>query len=87
MTAYASTSERHFVRDADRAILGGVCAGIANYFGFNLRATRVLFIIACIVASPFALIAYIAIVFLVPAESSRYEYVTEREIRRTVCIR
>ena len=84
MTAYASTSERYFVRDADRAILGGVCAGIANYFGFNLRVTRILFIIACCVATPFAVIAYIAIVFLVPAESSRYEYVTEREIRRTV---
>lgn len=84
MTAYASTSERYFVRDADRAILGGVCAGFANYFGFNLRVTRILFIIACCVATPFAVIAYIAIVFLVPAESSRYEYVTEREVRRTV---
>ena len=84
MTAYASTSERYFVRDADRAMLGGVCAGIANYFGFNLRVTRILFIIACCVATPFAVIAYIAIVFIVPAESSRYEYVTERKIRRTV---
>jgi phage shock protein C len=82
MTVYASTSGRHFTRDADRAVLGGVCAGIADYFGFNLRATRVIFIIAFIVATPFAAVAYIAIVLLVPAESGRYEYVVEREVRK-----
>jgi phage shock protein C len=82
MTVYASTSGRHFARDADRAVLGGVCAGIADYFGFNLRATRVIFIIAFFVAMPFAAVAYIAIVLLVPAESGRYEYVVEREVRK-----
>jgi phage shock protein C len=82
MTVYASTEGRHFVRNADRAILGGVCAGIADYFGFNLRATRVIFIIAFIVATPFAAVAYIAIVLLVPAESGQYEYVVEREVRK-----
>lgn len=81
MTAYATTSERRFVRDADRAILGGVCAGIARYFGFGRCVTRALFIIACLVVPPFAAIAYIAIVLLVPAESSRYEYVVERKVR------
>ena len=82
MTVYASTSGRHFARDADRAVLGGVCAGIADYFGFNLRATRVIFIIAFCVAMPFAAVAYIAIVLLVPAESGRYEYVVKREVRK-----
>lgn len=82
MTVYASTKGRHFARNADRAVLGGVCAGIAGHFGFNLRATRLLFIIAFIVATPFAAVAYIAIVLLVPAESGRYEYVVEREVRK-----
>jgi len=82
MTAYATISERRFVRDADRACLGGVCAGVARYFGFNLCATRAIFIIAFLVATPFMAIAYIAIVLLVPAESGRYEYVVERETRR-----
>lgn len=82
MTVYTSTSERRFARNADRAVLGGVCAGIADYFGFNLRATRVIFIIAFFVAMPFAALAYIAIVLLVPAESSRHEYVVEREVHR-----
>lgn len=81
MTAYTTTSERRFMRDADHAVLGGVCAGIANYFGFNRCATRAVFIIALCVAFPFAALAYLAIVLLVPAESDRYEYVVEREVR------
>lgn len=82
MTAYATTNERRFVRDGDRAFVGGVCAGIADYFGFRLCAVRAIFIIALMFAFPFALLTYLAIVFLVPVESSRYEYVVERKVRR-----
>lgn len=74
MSAQATMSHRHFARDADRALLAGVCAGIANYFGFNLRVTRLLVIIAFFVAMPITLITYFAIVCLVPAESSRGGY-------------
>ena len=81
MSVYARTSHRRFVRDADRAKLAGVCAGLADYFGFNLCVTRVLFIIALCVAFPFALIGYIAMVLLFPAESGRETYVVEREVR------
>ena len=71
MTAYASTQDRRFVRNADRACVGGVCAGIADYFGFRLCAVRAIFIVALLVAFPYALVAYVAIVLLVPAESGR----------------
>jgi len=70
MTAYASTSQGRFTRNADRAVLGGVCAGIADYFGFNLRVTRLLAIIAFFVAMPVTTLTYIAVVLLVPAESA-----------------
>jgi glutathione S-transferase len=33
-------------------------------------------------ATPFAAVAYIAIVLLVPAESGRHEYVVETEVRK-----
>ena len=69
-------SHRRFVRNADKALLAGVCAGIADYFGFNLRVTRLLVIIAFFVATPITLISYFAIVCLVPAESSRHGYTT-----------
>jgi phage shock protein C len=82
MTAYATTHERRFVRDGDRALIGGVCAGIADYFGFRLCAVRAIFLIAFFVAFPVTVLTYLAIVFLVPAETSRYEYVVERKVRR-----
>ena len=81
MTAYATTHERRFVRTSDRACLAGVCSGIADYFGFRLCAVRAIFIIALFVAFPITVLTYLAIVFLVPADSPRYEYVVEREVR------
>ena len=80
MTAYVSTHDRRFTRDADRGLVGGVCAGIADYFGFRLFAVRAIFIVALFLAFSFAALTYIAIVLLVPSESS-YEVVVEREIR------
>jgi phage shock protein C len=68
---YERMYERRFCRRTDRALLGGVCAGFADYFGFNLRVTRLLAVIAFVMAMPMAVITYLAIVFLVPADSSR----------------
>ena len=82
MTAYATTSQGRFTRNADRAVLGGVCAGIADYLGFNLRVTRLLAIIAFFVAMPVTILTYIAVVLLVPAESAGYSRKVDREIRR-----
>lgn len=81
MTVYATTSERRFARDGDHAVLGGVCAGIARYFGFNRCAVRALCVIAFFIFMPFVALTYIALVLLVPSERSEYEYVVEREVR------
>ena len=75
MNSYSETGQRRLYRDADRAMLGGVCAGFANHFGLNLKVTRFLCIIAFLMAMPFALIGYIAAVCLIPAASYR-----EREV-------
>lgn len=71
MSTYSGTSERGFYRDADRAMLGGVCAGLAGHFGLNLRVTRFLAFIAFLMAMPFAVVAYLFAVFLIPSESGR----------------
>jgi phage shock protein C len=71
-------TERRFYRDADRAILGGVCAGLAGYLGFNLKATRFLAFIAFLMAMPIAVVGYLAAVFLIPSASSlNYDVETE----------
>ena len=67
MNASGSIPERRFYRSADRAMLGGVCAGLADYFGFNLKVTRILAVVAFLWAMPLATIAYLGVVLLVPA--------------------
>ena len=69
MTGQASMNERRFYRNADKAMLGGVCAGIADYFGFNLCVTRLLVVIAFF-TMPVTLIGYLALVLLVPSVSA-----------------
>jgi phage shock protein C len=70
MTTINAQSDRRLYRDADRAMLGGVCAGLAGYLGFNLRVTRILAFIAFLMAMPIAIIGYLAAVFLIPSASS-----------------
>lgn len=83
MRTMDTTIERRFYRDADRAVLGGVCAGLAGYLGFNLKMTRCLAFIAFLMAMPIAVIGYLAAVFLIPASSGRvYDRATERASKK-----
>lgn len=70
MTVQASMHERRFYRNADKAMLGGVCAGIADYFGFNLCVTRLLAVIAFI-TMPLTILGYLALVLLAPSSSTK----------------
>ena len=66
MSYYDSIPRRRFYRNREKAILGGVCAGLADYFGFNLKVTRILALIAFLMAMPMTLLVYIGTVLLVP---------------------
>ena len=68
MTDTASTFDRRFYRSSDKSVLGGVCGGLAEYFGFNLKVTRLLAIIGFFMSPPLAALAYLAVVILVPAK-------------------
>jgi phage shock protein C len=81
MNTYAGTSGRRLYRDADNAVLGGVCAGLARYLGFNLKVTRFLAFITFLCAMPFAVIGYLAAVFLIPSSSSGYDARAYDELR------
>jgi len=83
MNTYESCRPGTFHRSADRAVLGGVCAGVADYFGLNLRVLRLLAVIAFFVAMPAAVIVYLAIVFLVPARADNgYEAARQQRAPR-----
>jgi len=68
MSEYRSIARRRFFRNAEKAWIGGVCAGIADYFGFNLRVTRLLAVVAFVVLGPIVLLAYFGTVLLVPSD-------------------
>jgi phage shock protein C len=69
MSRYDPRQRRRFYRSADRAVIGGVCAGLAEYFGFKLRVIRILAVCGLLMAMPATLIAYFATVFLVPSRA------------------
>jgi len=87
MSTFAGTTHRRLYRDADRAVLGGVCAGLATYLGFNLKVTRFLCILAFLCAFPFAVIAYLAAVLIIPSSSSRMYTGDEHEEQRKDALR
>lgn len=83
MNCCAGVEGRRLYRDSDRAVIGGVCAGLARYFGMNLKVTRFLCVIAFLCAFPFAFIAYLAAMFLIPSSSSKiYDEQVRDELRR-----
>jgi phage shock protein C len=67
MSRHEGISPRRFYRNADKAKIAGVCAGLADYFGFNLKVTRLLAFISLLMAMPVTLLVYFATVFLVPS--------------------
>ncbi len=69
-TTYAG---RRFFRDRRNGKITGVCAGIADYFGFSLGMTRVLAVIALLVATPATILLYIGLTLLIPVKDGEVE--------------
>lgn len=85
MSDYGTIRRRRFYRSRDRAMVAGVCAGLADYFGFNLKVTRLLAVVALFMAMPMTLLVYFGTVLLVPPapdESERGTY--DPEFRRAL---
>ena len=49
-------------------VIAGVCAGLAERFGWNANVVRLIFILSCILPGPQFLI-YIALWIVVPSEN------------------
>jgi phage shock protein C len=56
-----------FYRDAEAGKFGGVCAGLAEYFGFDLTLTRVLTVLAMLFF-PTVFLVYLVLWFVLPAK-------------------
>lgn len=85
MNRFDSVPRRRFHRSRENAMLGGVCAGFADYFGFNLRVTRILAVVALFMAMPITLLVYFGTVLLIPAEpADGYQAEYDPEFRKAV---
>lgn len=60
---------RRLHRDSESGLVAGVCAGIADYFGFDVTVTRVLVAVGLFVFPPTTLIAYVVLALLLPKKS------------------
>jgi len=61
------SSPVRFYRDPDAGKIGGICAGLAEYFGFDLTLTRVLTVVGTLFF-PTLLLIYLALWWLLPTK-------------------
>jgi len=52
-------------------VIAGVCAGIADYFAFDVVVTRVIVVLAAIFFSPFVLIVYVVLALVLEEKPER----------------
>ena len=69
----ASKSTKRLMRDPDNAILGGVCAGIAAYWGINPLWVRLLFIFSPFITFGTSLLIYIVLWISIPEAQTAAE--------------
>ncbi len=53
-------------RDTQRGMIFGVCAGLAEYFGFDLKVTRVLTVVGAMFGMPVVFISYLVLGIVLP---------------------
>ncbi len=64
-----TTTEHKLSRSNDK-VLGGVCAGIAKYFGWDPAITRLLYVIISVASAAFpGTLVYLILWVLLPKES------------------
>ena len=62
--------ERKIVRSNDQ-VIAGVCAGIAEYFGWDIALVRILYLVLSIVSAAFpGLIVYIILWIVMPEKNN-----------------
>jgi len=61
-----SLGERRLYQDRHNGIICGICAGLSDYFGFNLTVTRILAVLSLLIFTVPTSIAYVALALLLP---------------------
>lgn len=68
MTADVYRNRNRLYRNRDRGLIAGVCAGIADWTGFNLTALRVIVLLLALPFTAVIVIGYLALALLLPVK-------------------
>lgn len=68
-----ANSKRRIFRDKDDAIVGGVCAGLSHYFGWDPLILRLIVVFIFLISGGTAILGYILFWALVPAAETTAE--------------
>ena len=63
---FESNSPREFTLSNSQKMIGGVCGGIADYFGWDVNLVRVLSVIAAVISGGTVALVYLAAWMLMP---------------------
>ena len=76
---------QRFYRDPGHGMLMGVCAGLADYFGWNVTLVRGLAIVALLWFNVVTLAAYLVLGFVLPTKpEALYDWDADEEYWRSV---
>ena len=59
--------------------IAGVCAGVADYFGWNVGFVRLLWAVLALLGVGAPVLFYLILAFIMPMEGSRESYVERME--------
>ncbi|MGB5290154.1 MAG: envelope stress response membrane protein PspC [Lysobacterales bacterium] len=65
---YERKNPHRLYRDKENAILTGVCAGLADYFGLCRKGLRIVVAICTLFFFPFVVLAYITLSIILPVK-------------------
>ncbi|HSA52715.1 MAG TPA: PspC domain-containing protein [Yinghuangia sp.] len=67
MSMYAAPRSARLTRPREGRMIAGVCAGIANRFGWSPTGVRIAFVVSCLLPGPQFLL-YLALWIVLPKE-------------------
>jgi phage shock protein C len=86
-TRSSGEPRRNKLYRSDHGMIAGVCAGIAEYFGFDATLTRVVIIVCALFFWPSIIVAYAILAFLLekrPLDESTRRTAEDPELERRV---
>jgi phage shock protein C len=83
---YTGDTRNRLYRDRENRVIFGVCAGLADYFGFDVKVTRICVALGGFFFFPTVIVIYVILGLLLEPSPprSRHRFREDEELRRRV---